>query len=85
VRPVKAKIFARDALVDEARGIASSGNVFADLGFDDAQAQTAAAAMLRVGQACISDLARGEVKKLSLILIMFAAKLGKPARITLAR
>ena len=65
--------------------MASIGNGLANLGLDNAQAQTAAAAMLRVGQACISDLARGEVKKLSLMLIMFAAKLGKPARITLAR
>jgi len=85
VRPVTAKIFAQDALVDEAGGIASIVNVLANLGLDNAQAQTAAAAMLRVGQGRISDLARGEVKKLSLMLVMFVAKLGKPARITLAR
>lgn len=88
---------------------ASSGNVFRDLGFDDAEAQvlalradlmaqldrtlksrkltqTAAAEVLGVSQGRVSDLTRGKIEKFSLdMLVTFAAKLGKPVRITLAR
>jgi predicted XRE-type DNA-binding protein len=88
---------------------ASSGNVFADLGFDDAEAQvlalradlmaqldqtlksrkltqTAAAEVLGVSQGRVSDLTRGKIENFSLdMLVTFAARLGKPARITLAR
>lgn len=87
----------------------SSGNVFTDLGFDEAEAQvlalradlmaqlertlkskrltqTAAAEILGVSQGRVSDLTRGKVEKFSLdMLVTFAAKLGKPAKITLAR
>lgn len=87
----------------------SSGNVFADLGFDQAQAQVLAlradlmaqlekqikareltqinaAKLLGVSQSRISDLARGKVEKFSLdMLVQFAAKLGKPAKIELSR
>ncbi len=86
----------------------SSGNVFADLGFDDAEAQVlalradlmvqvektikarkltqvAASKVLGVSQSRVSDLSRGKVEKFSLdMLVTFAAKLGKPARIKLA-
>jgi predicted XRE-type DNA-binding protein len=93
-----------------ARKIApSSGNVFTDLGFDEAEAQVlalradlmaqldrqlkarkltqvAAAQLLGVSQSRVSDLARGKVEKFSLdTLVQFAARLGKPARIELAR
>lgn len=87
----------------------SSGNVFSDLGFDDAQAQVlalradlmaqleqqikarkmtqvAASKLLGVSQSRVSDLARGKVEKFSLdMLVQFAAKLGKPAKIELTR
>ena len=93
---------------DDSRITASSGNVFADLGFDDAEAQVlalradlmaqvektikarrltqvAAAEVLGVSQSRISDLTRGKVEKFSLdMLVTFAAKLGKPAKIKLA-
>ncbi len=86
----------------------SSGNVFTDLGFDDAEAQVLAlradlmaqlekqisarkmtqmetSRLLGVSQSRVSDLARGKVEKFSLdMLVQFAAKLGKPARIKLA-
>ncbi len=89
--------------------IASSGNVFSDLGFDDAEAQVlalradlmaqlekqikarkmtqvVASKLLDVSQSRVSDLARGKVEKFSLdTLVRFAAKLGKPAKIELAR
>lgn len=88
---------------------ASSGNVFSDLGFDDAEAQVlalradlmaqlekqikarkltqvVASKLLGVSQSRVSDLARGKVEKFSLdTLVQFAAKLGKPAKIELAR
>ena len=87
----------------------SSGNVFTDLGFDDAEAQVlalradlmaqldrqikarkmtqvAASELLGVSQSRVSDLTRGKVEKFSLdMLVQFAAKLGKPARIELAK
>jgi predicted XRE-type DNA-binding protein len=87
----------------------SSGNVFTDLGFDDAEAQvlalradlmaqlgkqikarkltqTAASKLLGVSQSRISDLSRGKVERFSLdTLVQFAARLGKPATIKLAR
>ena len=87
----------------------SSGNVFADLGFDSAEAQllemraklmialekaikeqnmtqTAAAKILGVSQARVSDLIRHRTEKFSLdMLVTFAAKLGRPAKLTLAR
>ncbi|MCG8276528.1 helix-turn-helix transcriptional regulator [Stenotrophomonas sp. NLF4-10] len=93
---------------DENRVEASSGNVFADLGFDDAEAQVlalradlmaqvertirerrmtqvAASKVLGVSQSRVSDLKRGKVEKFSLdMLVTFAARLGKPAEITLA-
>ena len=83
----------------------STGNVFSDLGFDDAEAQVlalradlmaalgrkikargmtqvAAVRMLGVSQGRVSDLARGKVENFSLdMLVTFAAKMGKPARI----
>lgn len=86
----------------------SSGNVFTDLGFDDAEAQVLAlradlmaqvektirarkltqvraAEVLGVSQSRVSDLTRGKVEKFSLdMLVTFAAKLGKPAKIKLA-
>lgn len=86
----------------------SSGNVFADLGFDDAEAQVfalradlmaqlektikarkmtqvAASKVLGVSQGRVSDLSRGKVEKFSLdMLVTFAAKLGKPAKIELS-
>lgn len=86
----------------------SSGNVFSDLGFDDAEAQVlalradlmaqleqqikarkmtqvAASRLLGVSQSRVSDLVRGKVEKFSLdMLVQFAAKLGKPAKIELA-
>ena len=94
---------------DESRIIRSSGNVFADLGFDEAEAQVLAlradlmaqlekqikarkmtqveaSRLLGVSQSRVSDLARGKVEKFSLdMLVQFAARLGKPARIELAR
>ncbi len=87
----------------------SSGNVFIDLGFDEAEAQVltlrvdlmvqikkqlksrkltqvAAAQLLGVSQSRVSDLARGKVERFSLdMLVEFAARLGKPATIKLAR
>lgn len=87
----------------------SSGNVFLDLGFDEAEAQVMAlradlmaqlarqikvrrltqveaAELLGVSQSRVSDLARGKVEKFSLdMLVQFAARLGKPARIQLAK
>jgi len=98
----------RKSARDEKRIEASSGNVFADLGFDDAEAQVmalradlmaqvekaikarkltqvAASKVLGVSQSRVSDLARGKVEKFSLdMLVTFAAKLGKPAKIKLA-
>lgn len=86
----------------------SSGNVFSDMGFDDAEAQVlalradliaqlekqirarkmtqlAASKLLGVSQSRVSDLARGKVEKFSLdMLVQFAAKLGKPAKLELA-
>ena len=85
----------------------SSGNVFTDLGFDDAQAQVlalradlmaqleqqikarnmtqaATSRLLGVSQSRVSDLSRGKVEKFSLdMLVQFAAKLGRPAKIEL--
>lgn len=85
----------------------SSGNVFADLGFDQAEAQVyamradlmallarqikqkkmtqmAASRVLGVSQGRVSDLTRGKAEKFSLdMLVTFAARLGKPARIVL--
>lgn len=87
----------------------SSGNVFLDLGFDEAEAQVMAlradlmaqlarqiksrrltqveaAELLGVSQSRVSDLARGKFEKFSLdMLVQFAARLGKPARIQLAK
>lgn len=87
----------------------SSGNVFADLGFEDATAQvmamradlmialekaikdqkltqTSAATILGVSQARVSDLIRHKTDKFSLdMLVAFAAKLGYPARLSLAK
>ena len=98
----------RKSARDENRIIASSGNVFTDLGFDDAEAQVLAlradlmalvektirarkltqvraAEVLGVSQSRVSDLTRGKVEKFSLdMLVTFAAKLGKPAKIKLA-
>ena len=98
----------RKSARDENKIIASSGNVFTDLGFDDAEAQVlalradlmaqvektirarrltqvAAAEVLGVSQSRVSDLTRGKVEKFSLdMLVTFAAKLGKPAKIKLA-
>ena len=98
----------RKSARDENRITASSGNVFADLGFDDAEAQVLAlradlmaqvektikarrltqvraAQVLGVSQGRVSDLTRGKVEKFSLdMLVTFAAKLGKPAKIELA-
>jgi predicted XRE-type DNA-binding protein len=86
----------------------SSGNVFIDLGFDEAEAQVltlraelmielerqirtrrltqvAASELLGVSQSRVSDLVRGKTDKFSLdMLVLFAAKLGKPAKIKLA-
>jgi predicted XRE-type DNA-binding protein len=86
----------------------SSGNVFIDLGFDEAQAllltmradlmmhldqsikarkltQVAVAKLLGVSQSRVSDLMRGKSEKFSLdMLVLFAAKLGLPARLELA-
>lgn len=88
--------------------IESSGNVFSDLGFDDAEAQVLAlradlmamlakqikaqnmtqvkaSKILGVSQGRVSDLTRGKAEKFSLdMLVTFAAKLGKPAKIELA-
>ena len=93
----------------ETKITSSSGNVFTDLGFDDAEAQVlalradlmaqlerqikhrkmtqvAASKLLGVSQSRVSDLTRGKVEKFSLdTLVQFAAKLGKPATIKLAR
>ena len=98
----------RKSARDENKIIASSGNVFTDLGFDDAEAQVLAlradlmalvektirarkltqvraAEVLGVSQSRVSDLTRGKVEKFSLdMLVTFAAKLGKPAKIKLA-
>ena len=98
----------RKSARDENKIIASSGNVFTDLGFDDAEAQVLAlradlmaqvektirarkltqvraADVLGVSQSRVSDLTRGKVEKFSLdMLVTFAAKLGKPAKIKLA-
>ncbi len=86
----------------------SSGNVFIDLGFDEAEAalltlradvmlqiftvirsrkltQVQAAKLLGVSQSRVSDLMRGKSEKFSLdMLVLFAAKLGVPARLELA-
>ncbi len=86
----------------------SSGNVFADLGFDSAEAQvlamradlmielekqlkarglnqTAAAKILGVSQSRVSDLVNGKAENFSLdMLVTFAARMGKPARIVLS-
>lgn len=94
---------------DENKITTSSGNVFADLGFDEAEAQVlalradlmaqleqtlkarkmtqvAASKVLGVSQGRVSDLARGKVEKFSLdMLVTFAAKLGKPAKIELGQ
>lgn len=88
--------------------VASSGNVFADLGFDSAEAQvlamradlmielekqlkaqgltqTAAAKILGVSQSRVSDLVNGKADNFSLdMLVIFAARMGKPARIVLS-
>ena len=85
-----------------------SGNVFADLGFDHAEArvlamradlmislekemrtqgltQTAAAKVLGVSQSQVADIVRGKAENFSLdMLVTFAARLGKPARIVLS-
>lgn len=95
--------------VRKVRVTPSSGNVFLDLGFDEAEAQVIAlradlmaqlarqikvrrltqveaAELLGVSQSRVSDLARGKVEKFSLdMLVQFAARLGKPAKIQLAR
>jgi predicted XRE-type DNA-binding protein len=86
----------------------SSGNVFIDLGFDEAEAlvltlradvmlqlytaikarkltQVEASKLLGVSQSRVSDLMRGKSEKFSLdMLVLFAAKLGLPARLELA-
>lgn len=88
--------------------VASSGNVFADLGFGSAEAQvlamradlmielekqlksqgltqTAAAKLLGVSQSRVSDLVNGKSENFSLdMLVLFAARMGKPARIVLS-
>ena len=88
--------------------IKSSGNVFSDLGFDDAEAQVLAlradlmamlakqlkdqnmtqvhaSKVLGVSQSRVSDLTRGKTEKFSMdMLVTFAARLGKPARIELS-
>lgn len=94
---------------DREKGITpSSGNVFIDLGFDEAEAQlltlradlmaqlarqlkarkltqVSASELLGVSQSRVSDLVRGKTEKFSLdMLVLFAAKLGKPAKIKLA-
>ena len=98
----------RKSARDENSITTSSGNVFADLGFDEAEAQVLAlradlmaqvektirarkltqvraAEVLGVSQSRVSDLTRGKVEKFSLdMLVTFAAKLGKPAKIKLA-
>lgn len=95
--------------VRKVRVTPSSGNVFLDLGFDEAEAQVMAlradlmaqlarqikarrltqveaAELLGVSQSRVSDLARGKFEKFSLdMLVQFAARLGKPARIQLAK
>lgn len=87
----------------------SSGNVFVDLGFDQAEAQVlalradlmaqlektikarkltqlAASKVLGVSQSRVSDLTRGKVEKFSLdMLVTFAARLGKPAKVELSK
>jgi predicted XRE-type DNA-binding protein len=92
----------------EKRITPSSGNVFIDLGFDEAEAQlltlradlmaqlarqlkarkltqVSASELLGVSQSRVSDLVRGKTEKFSLdMLVLFAAKLGKPAKIKLA-
>jgi predicted XRE-type DNA-binding protein len=92
----------------EKRITPSSGNVFIDLGFDQAEAQlltlradlmaqlarqlkarkltqVSASELLGVSQSRVSDLVRGKTEKFSLdMLVLFAAKLGKPAKIKLA-
>lgn len=86
----------------------SSGNVFIDLGFSEAEAavltlradlmlhlytaikarrltQVEASKLLGVSQSRVSDLMRGKCEKFSLdMLVLFAAKLGLPARLELA-
>jgi predicted XRE-type DNA-binding protein len=88
--------------------VPSSGNVFADLGFEPAEAQvmamradlmialekaiksqgltqSAAASILGVSQARVSDLVRHKTDKFSLdTLVAFAAKLGHPARLVMS-
>lgn len=99
----------RKSAKDENKITTSSGNMFADLGFDEAEAQVlalradlmaqleqtlkarkmtqvAASKVLGVSQGRVSDLARGKVEKFSLdMLVTFAAKLGKPAKIELGQ
>lgn len=99
----------RKRVTDENKITASTGNVFVDLGFDEAEAQVlalradlmaqlektikarrmtqvAASRVLGVSQARVSDLVRGKVEKFSLdMLVTFAARLGTPAKIVLAR
>lgn len=87
----------------------SGGNVFADLGFEDAEAhllamrtdlmielektiarrgltQAAAGKLLGVSQARVSDLIRRKAERFSLdMLVTFAARLGRPTRLSLGR
>jgi predicted XRE-type DNA-binding protein len=97
-----------DTAIDDTTIRPSSGNVFIDLGFVEAEAQllalrvelmaalekhikanrmtqVAASKILGVSQGRVSDLSRGKVEKFSLdTLVLFAAKLGKPARLEFA-
>ena len=99
----------RKSASDENKITTSSGNVFTDLGFDEAEAQVlalradlmaqlektikarkmtqvAASRILGVSQGRVSDLTRGKVEKFSLdMLVTFAARLGKPAKVELSR
>jgi predicted XRE-type DNA-binding protein len=98
----------RKSARDENKITPSSGNVFVDLGFNEAEAQVlalradlmaqlektikarkmtqvAASRILGVSQGRVSDLTRGKVEKFSLdMLVIFAAKLGKPAKVELS-
>ena len=48
--------------------------------------QVAASKVLGVSQGRVSDLARGKVEKFSLdMLVTFAARLGKPAKVVLSK
>lgn len=99
----------RKIATDENKITPSNGNVFIDLGFDDAEAQVlalradlmaqlektikarnltqvAASKVLGVSQGRVSDLTRGKVEKFSLdMLVTFAARLGKPAKVELSK